>query len=177
MRKGSHHTPESNLKNSLSRMGQPSPNKGKKFSDKWRDNLRIAHLNQKPNEAQLRGLAKGRAIVQKLNYKHGLSSDSYFRNHQKALNGYRRREAARLFGNPHTNKEWEDLKKEYDYTCPSCLKREPEVKLTRDHIISLSKGGSDKIENIQPLCKSCNCKKHTKDTRYSYRSKRYHNLF
>jgi len=62
----------------------------------------------------------------------------------------------------HTNGEWELLKKQYGYTCPSCGIGEPETKLTEDHIIPLSKGGSDYIENIQPLCKMCNCKKYNK---------------
>ena len=59
----------------------------------------------------------------------------------------------------HTFGEWELPKKQYGYTCPCCEKSEPEIKLTEDHIIPLSKGGSDLIENIQPLCRSCNCKK------------------
>jgi 5-methylcytosine-specific restriction endonuclease McrA len=62
----------------------------------------------------------------------------------------------------HTFKQWEELKKEYNYTCQHCKRSEPEIVLTEDHIKPLSKGGSNDIKNIQPLCRSCNSKKHTK---------------
>jgi len=66
----------------------------------------------------------------------------------------------------YTLEEWDLLKKEFDYTCPACTLKEPEIKLTVDHIIPLIKGGSDYIENIQPLCLKCNSKKNIKIINY-----------
>lgn len=77
----------------------------------------------------------------------------------------RKREAEGL----HTFGEWELLKRQYGYTCPACGKSEPEIKLTEDHIVPLSKGGSDWIENIQPLCVSCNTRKHAKSIKFPIR--------
>lgn len=46
--------------------------------------------------------------------------------------------------------------------CQACFKTEPEVKITIDHITPVSKGGTNHIDNLQPLCMTCNQKKHTK---------------
>jgi 5-methylcytosine-specific restriction endonuclease McrA len=81
-----------------------------------------------------------------------------------ALN--RRRARKRQAEGSHTIEEWEALKALCDYACLCCGKREPEITLTRDHVISLEKGGSDWITNIQPLCARCNSKKNTKSTDY-----------
>ncbi len=66
--------------------------------------------------------------------------------------------------------DWESLKAQYNWTCPACNKKEPEIKLTPDHIIPLSRGGMNNIENIQPLCVQCNCRKYTKIIFYGFKN-------
>lgn len=53
----------------------------------------------------------------------------------------------------HTETQWNDLKKSYGNVCLKCGAAGT---LTLDHIIPISKGGSDGIDNIQPLCWTCN---------------------
>lgn len=62
----------------------------------------------------------------------------------------------------YTINEWNELKALYNYMCVGCGCKEPAIKLTADHKIPISKGGSNFIDNIQPLCKKCNSFKHTK---------------
>jgi 5-methylcytosine-specific restriction endonuclease McrA len=62
--------------------------------------------------------------------------------------------------------DWENLKTKYNHTCLCCGKKEPTISLTVDHIIPISRGGDNYITNIQPLCLSCNKKKHTKTKDY-----------
>lgn len=56
----------------------------------------------------------------------------------------------------HTPAEWAELKRLAKDRCAKCRKKRL---LTVDHIIPLSKGGSDRITNIQPLCRPCNRRK------------------
>jgi 5-methylcytosine-specific restriction endonuclease McrA len=64
--------------------------------------------------------------------------------------------AARLIGR-HTKEQWEALKQEFANRCVWCGRYVSH--LTKDHIIPLYQGGSDGIENIQPLCRQCNSSK------------------
>lgn len=63
---------------------------------------------------------------------------------------------------------WERLKKKYNYTCPCCNRKEPNIKLQKDHIIPLIKGDKNEINNIQPLCDVCNGRKGIKIIRYKF---------
>ena len=85
--------------------------------------------------------------------------------HYSIVLAYVNRRRARLAEaeGSHTVEEWEALCAEYGYRCAACGKDGP---MTRDHVQPLSKGGSDYISNIQPLCHSCNCKKLASTTDY-----------
>ena len=80
----------------------------------------------------------------------------------KLKNNRKRRNARLNAEGEHTPKEWEDLKKEYNYKCLCCGKAEPDIRLTEDHIIPLSKGGLHRLSNLQILCPPCNLKKRDK---------------
>lgn len=58
-----------------------------------------------------------------------------------------------------TSEEWIALCEKYDYRCLRCKDKRP---LTVDHVIPISRGGTNTIDNIQPLCQSCNSIKHVK---------------
>lgn len=59
----------------------------------------------------------------------------------------------------YTNEEFAALCKKYGNKCLCCGACKP---LHADHVVPLSKGGNDFIDNIQPLCRVCNSSKHDK---------------
>jgi 5-methylcytosine-specific restriction endonuclease McrA len=79
---------------------------------------------------------------------------------------HRRRAKHRTSGESFTAVEWEMLKEYYNYTCLCCGRREPEIKLTPDHVIPLGPPGTGEIWNVQPLCLSCNSRKGAKTIDY-----------
>jgi len=145
MRKGSHISEEHRQKLSLAKKGKPSVNLGKKMNDeqkkKLSDSLKKYYSSVIPN------------------YQYTVSG-------KRADRKRARRERLKIVGGSHTIGEWEKLKAQYNWTCPSCFKIEPTIQLTRDHIVAISLGGTDNMENIQPLCRPCNSKKNTRTVRY-----------
>lgn len=175
---------ESRLKMSLARKGKASWNKGRKLTDEeyqkhklknlgrkqsveerekrslslkgaYEDGKRIAHFKGK--DAWNKGLKfPDRSGVNSPRWKGGYENKLLHVNNRRCINN----------GGSHTLVEWEELKEIFNHICPSCLRSEPLIKLTRDHITPITQGGSNNIENIQPLCKSCNSVK--KDKRVQF---------
>jgi len=59
----------------------------------------------------------------------------------------------------YTHREWTELLNKYEGKCLQCGSTE---NIEADHVVPITKGGSNSIENIQPLCRRCNRKKWTK---------------
>lgn len=92
------------------------------------------------------------------------------RNPERRAANYNRYRTQRIGnGGSYTPEEWQALCVKYDQRCLACQRRR---RLTADHIVPVSKGGSSDISNIQPLCHSCNASKRDKiiDYRPRYES-------
>lgn len=112
-------------------------------------------INEQPSYKGIRQLGESRQVYHKryaLLHKVNMA-------HLKARRYAREKGAA----GSHSLAEWENLKLIYGNKCANCG---GECSLTKDHIIPLSSGGSDYIENIQPLCRNCNSKKNNKTIYY-----------
>jgi len=94
-------------------------------------------------------------------------NDPAFHEHlmDMAKRGWHKRRA-RLAGNggSYTRSEWRKLCEYYDHRCVCC--NHQFQRLTVDHVLPLTKGGTNDIQNIQPLCRSCNSRKHDKEADY-----------
>lgn len=130
-------------------------------SEEWKNELRerMKHqkyaLGHKLSEEHIEAIREAHKGSKSYFWKDGRSYDKNRINWQK--NEWHRRK--RKAQGHHTFEEWEALKSIHDHKCNFCKKK---VKLTEDHIIPLSKGGTNDIKNIQPLCLKCNLTKHNK---------------
>ena len=98
------------------------------------------------------------------------ASRRWKKNNRERANEYNKRWAkANPEAGRRTLRRWlqatpEGLIEHYGHRCLCCNR--DDVKLTADHVIPVSKGGTSNIDNIQPLCKSCNSKKRDKSIDY-----------
>ncbi len=84
----------------------------------------------------------------------------YQKNHLKEFNVYwhKRRSIIKGLKKHFTIKEWNELQEKWNYKCLCC----GEKATSPDHITPLLRGGSNEIDNIQPLCLPCNLRKNSK---------------
>ncbi len=139
---------------------EDNPEKEKKFSNKYysehKDNL---EFKEKKN-------VKSKKYYKEHPEERKEYSKKYYKEHpeQGKIYDHRRRTRKKGNGGSYTLKEIKKLRKESKGICKGYNKESHfvgEDKLTIDHIIPVIKGGTNNIENIQLLCKSCNSSKGT----------------
>lgn len=142
--------------------------------DRWRENRR--NSAKRHPETSLKWRHDNPEKVKKIRHRHNNKKESRRKAVIRVANWRKKNPEAKLAqeqtrrarkagnGGSFSAAEWLALCKKYHNKCLDCGKRK---KLTADHVIPISKGGSSNISNIQPLCKACNSKKwnRTKDFR------------
>jgi hypothetical protein len=154
------------------------PNEARERGRRWykKNKLRASKLSR---EAARRWRAnnpeKSRDRVKKNARLHPETAKAWRkRNIEKVRMACRKRRALRKGVSQHfTMREWLDLKAYHAHRCVCCGMKESELThdrlLVPDHVMPLVLGGSDNIDNIQPLCHGlggCNNAKNAKHIDY-----------
>jgi len=126
-------------------------NKGRKASEETKRKMSISQKRrkhptghkqteehkEKTRQAGLARVANGTFRNQYGGYKGG---------YQNKLQHVKRRRVQKLnIAGSHTLQEWEELKKKYNYMCLCCKRYEPEITLSEDHIVPITKDETDFI--------------------------------
>jgi 5-methylcytosine-specific restriction endonuclease McrA len=127
---------------------------------KWRDKEQIKKYMQEYAEKNRDTLNKKSLERVHKNHERRLEVQAKYRaTHKDVIRViHTRRYHAKLEGDL-TPEQWKSIKEKHGFACNMCGLKEPEITLTLDHIVPISKGGEHTALNIQPLCKSCNSSK------------------
>lgn len=115
-------------------------------------NYRAAHSAQ--------GIQKNRAWYERNHEKVKADRRAYVQKYPDKVRHIKRLDKARRRGAPgkYTQAQWDMLCIWFDNQCLRCGAR---CQLTADHVLPVTKSGTNDIANIQPLCGSCNSRKGT----------------
>lgn len=151
------------------RWGRENPDKMKERREKWRRD------NPEQDKANKAKWQRDNAEKVKIDHKRWRRNNPdrekagnarWVRNNPDTVKAAwsRRRTRQTQAGGNFTAPEWKSLVEHYGSKCLCCGRTD--VKLTADHVIPVSKGGTSNIDNIQPLCLSCNSSKGDKTIDY-----------
>lgn len=91
----------------------------------------------------------------------------YRKNYHKYIIEKRISQRIRKMKSDISKSDWFKLCNALNFQCQLCFKTFPYEKLTIDHRIPISKGGTSSLLNIQPLCHGCNARKSNHSIRSS----------
>ena len=123
----------------------------KEYNDKWRE------ANKEHNKEMERAWRQNNAEKDRARTRAWAEANPYKRVF------YDHRQRAKEYGVPYYTEthDWviAEVERIYNSPCNACGATE---EITLDHIIPFGRGGSDLVENWQPLCLRCNFAKHNK---------------
>lgn len=154
-------------KMSLARTGKPKSDEWKaKLSESNKGKHSLGHPHTEESKRKLREAKIGRPRPDMRGSKNNKWKDgrTFEPGYYRAIYAVQRQRRRAL--GPICLDDWRDIKRRYGYRCPACGVPEPDIVLTIDHIIPISLGGTNDPQNLQPLCKSCNSRKHVSIKRY-----------
>lgn len=147
----------------------------------WRKEFRVRNaerIAEQKRASFLRSVQRDPSIRERINQKHRerYATDPEYRRRRAdwvkrniksvMVAKYRNRQVRMNAVGSFTAQEWKRLLDQTGHICLACGRPESEVKLTPDHVVPLARGGTGYIDNIQPLCLSCNCRKNAKTIDY-----------
>ena len=141
------------------------------YREEHREEIAAYHESRREKKREYREAHREEiaAYAQKWQKEHRAELAVKFRASQKAHAAeyrayyHNRRAREQQAGGTYTVTEWRAL---CDWFGNLCLRCGAIGELSVDHVVPLSKGGSNAIGNLQPLCKPCNSMKHTKTIDY-----------